>query len=394
MGQRLYHEGEGDGDEARAMAEALRRVCGVEVGEEQAAEIVRRFREGRGAPARRSPPGGEGGSGRAVERSGPFDELRAPSAGEVDGIVGSSAAIREMLRRLERIARADATVLILGENGTGKELAARAVHRRSRRAGGAFISQNCSAMPETLLDSTLFGHVRGAFTGAVTDRMGLFEAASGGTLFLDEVGEMSASLQAKLLRVLEEGQLAPVGAVEPRRVDVRVVAATNRDLEEMARGRAFREDLLHRLSVLVLRVPPLRERREDIPLLVEHFRSRLVEREGRERGFTRECMERLGEYGWPGNVRELRHEVERLWVFSGEELEIGPEHLSPEIARAAQPKQAGKAGLHANVEALERRQIEDALRRTKGNRTHAATLLGVSRRNLIRKIAKMGLGGR
>ncbi|MBI5501786.1 MAG: sigma 54-interacting transcriptional regulator [Deltaproteobacteria bacterium] len=388
MRQRLYHEGDGGGDEARAMAEALRRVCGVEVGAAQAAEILRRFRQERGEATP--------SSGRAVEREGE----RPSGAGEADGIIGASTAIREMLRRLDRVAHADATVLVLGENGTGKELAARAVHRRSRRAGGPFISQNCSAMPETLLDSTLFGHVRGAFTGAVTDRVGLFEAASGGTLFLDEVGEMSAALQAKLLRVLEEGQLVPVGAVEPRRVDVRVVAATNRDLEELARTKAFREDLLHRLSVLVLRVPPLRERPEDIPLLVEHFRSKLEERDGRARRFSRECLERLAQHDWPGNVRELRHEVERLWVFSGEVGEIGPEHLSPEIARTVRSESAGKAGtpsrtgLHANVEALERRQIQEALRRTKGNRTHAAALLGVSRRNLIRKIAKMGLAGR
>jgi DNA-binding NtrC family response regulator len=181
--------------------------------------------------------------------------------------------------------------------------------------------------------------------------------------------------------------------VEPRRVDVRVVTATNRDLGELVRQRRFREDLLHRLSVLTVEIPPLRERPEDIVLLVEHFRRQLAERDGRDRRFSQECLGRLSAYSWPGNVRELRHEVERLWVFSGDEGEIGPEQLSPEIAVSA-PAAATrqKAGMHASVEALERQQIAEALRKTKGNRTHAATLLGVSRRNLIRKIAKMGLG--
>ena len=353
------------------MADAVRRVCGLELSDEQAAELVRAYRAVRG---------GAGGGGE-------------PAAGAADGIIGESRVIVELLRKMEKVARAPAAVLVLGENGTGKELVARAVHRRSPRAAGPFITQSCSAMPETLLDSALFGHVRGAFTGAVADRKGLFEAADGGTLFLDEVGEMSAALQAKLLRVLEDATLVPVGSVEPRKVDVRVVAATNRDLGELVRQRRFREDLLHRLSVLTVEIPPLRERSEDIVPLVEHFRRQLAGRDGRDRRFSPECLRRLSAYSWPGNVRELRHEVERLWVFSGDDAEIGPEQLSAEIASAV-PVGAtrSKAGLHASVEALERQQIVDALRKTKGNRTHAAALLGVSRRNLIRKIAKMGLG--
>jgi two-component system response regulator HupR/HoxA len=357
-------------DERHALIDAVRTVCGVELDETQADELLRRLHAGRAC-------------GGAADGD--------PAAGAADGIIGESRSIRELVRRLDRIARADATVLILGENGTGKELAARAVHRRSRRAAGPFVSQNCSAMPESLLDSALFGHVRGAFTGAVADRKGLFEAANGGTLFLDEVGEMSPALQAKLLRVLEDGTLAPVGDVVPRKVDVRVVAATNRNLAERAREGRFRDDLLHRLSVLTLVIPPLRERPEDILVLAEHFRRALSERDRVERRFSAELLARLTAYPWPGNVRELQHEVERLWVFSGDEEEIGPEQLSPEIARAASAP-TGKAGLHASVEALERKQIEDALRRTKGNRTHAAAQLGVSRRNLIRKIAKLGLG--
>jgi two-component system, NtrC family, response regulator HupR/HoxA len=370
MRDRLYHEPEAEQDARRAMAEAVRRVCGLAVTDAQAGELVRGFRAGLVAAG--------------VEAAGSTD-------GAADSIVGESRAIRELLRLLERVARVDAAVLILGENGTGKELVARAVHRRSSRAGGPFVSQNCSAMPETLLDSALFGHVRGAFTGAVADRKGLFEAAHGGTLLLDEVGEMSAGLQAKLLRVLEDATFVPVGSVAPQQADVRVVAATNRNLPQLVQAGRFREDLLHRLSVLTLVLPPLRERTDDVPVLAEHFRRELAQRDGTDRRFTPDCLARLQAYAWPGNVRELRHEVERLWVFSGEAPELGAEHLSPEIARVV-PQGDRPDGLHANVAALEREQIVAALRKTQGNRTHAAALLGVSRRNLIRKIARLGLG--
>ncbi len=358
------------------MIEALRRVCGLELDDGRAGELLAAWRAALDGPA-------TAGGAAAVEDGVP------------DGIVGASPAVRELLRRLERAARTDVTVLLSGENGTGKELAAHAVHRRSHRAGGPFVSQNCSALPETLLDSTLFGHVRGAFTGAVADRKGLFEAADGGTLFLDEVGEMSPALQAKLLRVLEDATLTPVGSTAARQVDVRLVAATNRDLPALVRQGAFREDLWHRLSVLTLRLPPLRERPEDVPLLAEHFRRALARRDGRDRPFAPGLLERLQAYRWPGNVRELRHEVERLWVFSGDAPQLEPEHLSPELARATAGSvgRGRRAGLHADVEALERERIVEALRRTRGNRTHAATLLGVSRRNLIRKIARFGLGG-
>lgn len=358
------------------MIEALRRVCGLELDDGRAGELLAAWRAALGGPT-------TAGGAAAVEDGVP------------DGIVGTSPAVRELLRRLERAARTDVTVLLSGENGTGKELAAHAVHRRSHRAGGPFVSQNCSALPETLLDSTLFGHIRGAFTGAVADRKGLFEAADGGTLFLDEVGEMSPSLQAKLLRVLEDATLTPVGSTAARKVDVRLVTATNRDLPALVRQGAFREDLWHRLSVLTLRIPPLRERPEDVPLLAEHFRRALARRDGQDRPFAPGLLERLQAYRWPGNVRELRHEVERLWVFSGDAPQLEPEHLSPELARAAAGSagRGRRAGLHADVEALERERIVEALRRTGGNRTHAATLLGVSRRNLIRKIARFGLGG-
>jgi transcriptional regulator with GAF, ATPase, and Fis domain len=376
MSRRLYHEAEAEQDVRRALAEALRQVCGLELDDRRVGELLTAWRAALGPAA-----GVDGESG--VEDGGP------------DGIVGASPALRELLRRLSRAAPTDVAVLITGENGTGKELAARALHRRSRRASGPFVSQNCSALPETLLDSTLFGHVRGAFTGAVADRKGLFEAADGGTLFLDEVGEMSAALQAKLLRVLEDSTLTPVGSAAARKVDVRLVAATNRDLPALVRQGRFREDLWHRLSVLPLRLPPLRERPEDVPLLAEHFRRQLARRDGADRPFAPGLLERLQIHRWPGNVRELRHEVERLWVFSGDAPRLEVEHLSPELARAtaAATERSQPAGLHADVEALERERIVEALRRTGGNRTHAAALLGVSRRNLIRKIARFGLGG-
>jgi transcriptional regulator with PAS, ATPase and Fis domain len=359
-------DGPADRGPEAGLAEAVREVLGVSLDGERSRALWKAFR-------RRM---GDG------ERS---------AAEEGDGIVGRSAAIEEMRRRLVRVARVEETVLVLGENGTGKDLVARAVHRRSGRSAGPFVSQNCSAMAETLLDSALFGYVRGAFTGASADRRGLFEAADGGTLFLDEVGEMSPALQAKLLRVIEERALVPVGSVVPRRVDVRVVAATNRDLGVLVRAGRFREDLLHRLSVLTVRVPPLRERLEDLPLLVSHFLDRLAVRHGVRRRLSAGALARLSSHAWPGNVRELEHELERMWVFSGSSPEIGEEHLSEEVREASAGRSPARPGLHAAVEALERRRIEEALSRTGGNRTHAATLLGVSRRNLIRKIAKLGL---
>jgi transcriptional regulator with GAF, ATPase, and Fis domain len=354
------------------MAQAVREACGLRITAEQAAALLRAWRR------------------RSAALDAP-DEAAAADDGAPDGIIGRSAAIREVLRRIDRVARVDATVLVLGENGAGKELVARAVHRRSRRAAGPFVSQNCSALAETLLDSELFGHVRGAFTGAVADRKGLFEAAHGGTLFLDEVGEMSPALQAKLLRVLEDGTIVPVGSVDARRVEVRLVAATNRDLPALVRAGRFREDLLHRLSVLTIEVPPLRDRPEDVPVLAEHFRRQLAGRDGADRRFSPECLAGLQAHRWPGNVRELRHEVERLWIFSGDAAAIGADHLSPEIREAASAAPPPAAGLRGDVQALERERIAAALRRTGGNRTHAAALLGVSRRNLIRKIARLGL---
>ncbi len=318
------------------------------------------------------------------------------------GIVGKSGLMQELFRVLDRIRGSNATALILGENGTGKELVARAVHRMSRRADKRFVATNCSAFNDNLLESELFGHKRGSFTGAVGDKPGLFSVADGGTFFLDEVGDMSPALQVKLLRVLQEGVFMPVGATEPKKVDVRIVAATNRDLQTMVRDGTFREDLYYRLNVVQIRVPALRERKDDIPLLAEFFLGRLAQRDGRHKALSRAALERLLAHRWPGNVRELENEIERLWVLSGDEGLIGEEHLSPALGRGAgaQPDAAGAPTAPATelfegfaamslpdaVEALERRMISDGLRAAKGNKTRAAEALGISRRNLIRKV--------
>ncbi len=315
------------------------------------------------------------------------------------GIVGASDPMRALFKMLGRIRNSNATVLITGENGTGKELVAHSIHEQSNRNTKRFVATNCSAFNDNLLESELFGHRRGAFTGAVSDKPGLFSVADSGTFFLDEVGDMSPALQVKLLRVLQEGVFLPVGATEPKRVDVRIIAATNRDLQAMVKAGTFREDLYYRLHVVALTVPPLRDRPSDIPLLAEHFLSRLAKRDGRSKSLTSSVMVQLMGHRWPGNVRELENEIERLWVLSGDDPMIGPEHLTPVILKA-KPSAAPPAmtstddsTLPAAVEALERRMIEEGLQRAKGNKTRAAEALGISRRNLIRKVQNYGLEG-
>ncbi|MCB9597714.1 MAG: sigma 54-interacting transcriptional regulator [Sandaracinaceae bacterium] len=316
--------------------------------------------------------------------------------------------MKQLFRMLDRIKNSDATVLVLGENGTGKELVAKAIHAQSRRAKEGFVATNCSAFNDNLLESELFGHRRGAFTGAVTDKPGLFQVADTGTFFMDEVGDMSPALQVKLLRVLQEGVFMPVGGTETKKVDVRIVAATNRDLTEMVKVGAFREDLYYRLHVVSLRVPPLRERKEDIPRLVAHFLQRLGARDGRSKVLTKRAMAQLQTHDWPGNVRELENEMERVWVLSGDEAVIDEDLLSPSVRRqrrsitapppplttaaAATPTDEAPTGsLPDAVEALERRMITDELRKNKGNKTRTAEALGISRRNLIRKVQGYGL---
>ena len=312
-------------------------------------------------------------------------------------IIGKSPPMRELYRMLDKVASTDATVMVLGENGTGKELVARAVHFNSARREMPFVVQNCSAFNDNLLDSELFGHARGAFTGAVGTKKGLFEVADGGTFFLDEVGDMSPTLQVKLLRILQEGTFIPVGSTQERKVDVRIIAATNRDLKAMVDQGQFREDLYYRINVISIPLPPLRERREDISFLVDHFLSKhMVDRKPNQ--LSTGCLQRMMDYHWPGNVRELENEIERLIVLRGDDDKIGEEFLSPRIRyeiypSGSSPKEQAPT-LPAAVELLERTMILDHLKRARWNKTRAAESLGISRRNLIRKVQAFNLDRR
>jgi len=313
-----------------------------------------------------------------------------------DAIIGRSTPMQELYTMLDRVVQSDSTVLIQGENGTGKELVARAIHYNSARKNRRFVVTNCSAFNDNLLDSELFGHKRGAFTGAIADKQGLFEVADQGTFFLDEIGDMSPALQVKVLRVLQEGTFIPVGDTETREVDVRIIAATNRDLKSMVDHGQFREDLYYRINVINLAIPALRERREDIALLAEHFSKKHSKgRRARPKRLSDECLDYLLSYDWPGNVRELENEVERLLVLSGDEPTIDAELLSIRI-REHEPRDdisapAGPRALPDAVRALERRMILDALERNDWNKTRAATELKISRRNLIRLVQKYEL---
>jgi transcriptional regulator with PAS, ATPase and Fis domain len=311
------------------------------------------------------------------------------------GIVGAAPSMQELYDLLDRVGPSDSTVLIQGENGTGKELVARAIHQASPRRDRRFVVTNCSAFNDNLLDSELFGHKRGAFTGAVADKAGLFEVADTGTFFLDEIGDMSPALQVKVLRVLQEGTFSRVGDTDTRTVDVRIIAATNRDLRGMVSAGQFREDLFYRIHVINVLLPALRERRDDIRLLTEHFLGR--HRRARPKRLTPECATQLEAYPWPGNVRELENEIERVVVLAGDAPTIGVELLSPRIRQWSASSEATTAvptdtgSLPAAVEALERRMIGAAMRRHNGNKTRAAEELKVSRRNLIRLVQKYEL---
>jgi Nif-specific regulatory protein len=310
-------------------------------------------------------------------------------------IIGESPAMRELFRQVEKVTDTRATVCIEGETGTGKELIASVVHYQGRRRDKLFVAQNCAAVPDNLLESELFGHRKGAFTGAVEDKKGLFEVADGGTLFLDEIGEMSLGLQAKLLRVLQEGEIRSIGSTQSRQVDVRIICATNRSLEkEVAAGR-FRQDLYYRLKVFPLRLPPLRERREDIPRLCEHFLRRYAgELKKVVGGFVPEAMDQLVAYGWPGNVRELENEVQRLVIQVEPGAFITSELLSPQIRQVEglldriAPK---KGTLKDMMEEVERWLLQQALREHGGNKTKTAETLGITREGLHKKLAKFGM---
>jgi len=311
------------------------------------------------------------------------------------GIVGRSAGVEAVLRAVEKVRETRVPVLIQGETGTGKELVARALHYTSSRRERLFVAQNCSALAENLLESELFGHVKGAFTGADRDKKGLFELADGGTLFLDEVGEAPLSIQAKLLRVLQEGEIWPVGATKPRTVDVRVVSATHRDLERMVREGGFRQDLFYRLHVYPVRMPALRERREDIPLLARHFLDRYAREFGRAvTGFVPEAVERLAVYDWPGNVRELQNEVQRALITRTDGDLIQIDDLSPRLLGRSAVSDSGdlpRGPLKDMLDAVERLLLQRALREHHNNKTRAAEALGVTREGLHKKLARFGL---
>ncbi len=309
-------------------------------------------------------------------------------------IVGTTPAMLAVYKTVAHVAPTTATVLIVGESGTGKELVARAIHAKSPRANKAFVAINCGALPESILESELFGHERGSFTGASATKHGLFEEARGGTLFLDEIGEISPKMQVQLLRVLQEGEVRRVGAAETIKVDARVVAATNRDLKtEVASGR-FREDVLFRLQVVTVHVPPLRERRGDIPLLIRHFIARHADRLGRPAPrVAPEVQEMLGAYAFPGNVRELSHILERAMLLAREGVITGSD-LPPDVTAAWAHHGATGGSLGSLAEdwpslaVLERRYIDRVLSRTGGNKTRAAEVLGIDRRTLNRMFAR------
>jgi Nif-specific regulatory protein len=317
-------------------------------------------------------------------------------------IIGSGPGMTEVFRLMDRAAVAQIPVLIEGETGTGKELVARAVHRASGRTGGAFVAINCAAFPETLLESELFGHRRGAFTGAFQDKRGLFEAASGGTLFLDEIGEMPAAMQAKLLRVLQEGEILPLGDVRPRSIDVRVISATNRDLEHEVESGRFRQDLFYRVATFPIRLPPLRERREDIPVLAARILRAVAERQGKRIvGASAAAVAALQRFDWPGNVRELENEIERAVALACDGDTLEPLHLSAKLApnqpsaaaSDAAPARYADVPLREARDAFEARHIGAALDHYAGNVTRAAQALGLSRSMLHKKMKEYGLRG-
>jgi len=318
-------------------------------------------------------------------------EIRRRDRGDAVRPIGRSKPFLDVLKLAETVGPTDSTVLISGQSGTGKEVLAHYIHEMSHRAEGPFVSINCGALPENLLESELFGHVRGSFTGAVRDKQGLFVAAKGGSFFLDEVGEMSPATQVKLLRVLQEREVIPVGATEAIPVDVRIIAATNRDLDEEIRRGGFRSDLFYRLNVITLHLPPLADRPDDVALLAEHFVNRFRATRGRELRLTPETMGVLQGYDWPGNVRELENALERAAVMTpGEEILPGalPERITE---RAPQPLVAASLPPNPTLEIIERAYIHWVLQSESGNKTRAAEVLGIDPSTLYRKLLRYGM---
>lgn len=325
-------------------------------------------------------------------------DLKHADLMDASGMVGRSAPMIALYKEIARVAPTRSTVLIIGESGVGKELVARAIHRHSARADGPFVPVNCGALPENLLESELFGHVKGAFTGAVADRKGLWEEADKGTLFLDEIGDIPLAMQVKLLRALQEGEVRPVGGSRARQVDARVIAATNRNLEaDVAAGR-FREDLYYRLSTVTLRVPPLRQRREDLPLLVEVFLQRAAKAHGRSLWLDPAALAVLTAYDFPGNIRELQAAIEYAALYARGGV-IRPEDLplklqTPEARSSAAAASASAPAVFADLptlDELERRYLVHVLEAVKGNRTRAAEIMGIDRRTLYRMAERFGL---
>jgi len=308
-------------------------------------------------------------------------------------LIGESPAMQKVCAVLPNVARSSVTVLLTGESGTGKEAVARCIHYNGPRRGARFVAVNCGALSEGLLESELFGHRRGSFTGATEDKEGLFAAADNGTLFLDEIGETSAGMQTRLLRALQEGEITPVGETRARSVDVRVMAATNRDLESAIAAGTFREDLFYRLSVFPISLPSLRERREDIPLLAQHFLERhTADADEPVRGFTAETMEALARYDWPGNVRELQNEIERALVLTPPRGAIEVSVLSEKIGRPGPARSRRRHGkLRDLVAEVEREAIEDAMGTHQGNKSRMAEQLGITRYTLLQKMREFGL---
>jgi DNA-binding NtrC family response regulator len=313
-------------------------------------------------------------------------------------LIGKSPSMQEIYAKIEQVADSRTTVLVTGESGTGKELVAKAIHYNSSRRDRPFIALNCAALPETLIESELFGHEKGSFTDATARRVGQFELANSGTLFLDEIGDLSATTQAKLLRVLQEREFTRIGGVQSIKVDVRIIAATNKNLDELVRKGLFREDLYYRINVIALYLPPLRERGEDIPLLAKHFLAKRIEEEKRPvQEFAKEALELIGRYPWPGNVREMENIIEQAFIWSKGSTVITPEHL-PTILRTdtrstslRDDTLAGRLSLEKAVMEFEREIILDALKRTNYIQTHAASMLGISRRMLKYRMDTLGI---
>jgi len=323
-----------------------------------------------------------------------LEAMAAPEEGEkvaeVPYIVGSSQAMREIFSKVRRAAPSDSTVLLTGESGTGKELVARAIHALSDRAEKEFVPVDCSALVESLLESELFGHVKGSFTGAFQTKHGLFELANHGTFFFDEISNLSLNIQAKLLRVIQEREFMKVGSQKRIKLDIRIIASSNRDLKEAIQDGSFREDLYYRLSVIPIKLPPLRDRTGDVPLLVDHFlQSHSQKRNGRPRSVSKRALEMLSAYSWPGNVRELEHTIERILILEDCDV-IEPEHL-PAFISQRQGEFQVFSDESFSLEELEKRYIQFVLRQTKGRRQETARILGINRKTLAAKIKKYGL---